>query len=576
MIGATGPQGVIGPTGATGATGLTGPVSPANVSAIRSASERPMQNRMPSAASNYSPGYIDYTTGNYTAYSGYIATPYLIANAGGQMVMNAAPKGSGVNGMAFYDVNKTYISGIAAASLAAGTPFNVPATAAFLRVSFSSGGSSTVGFAGVLMIVDGATLPATFITFEHYAQSETDAAITNGVVRSATMLERYVAATGPAQFNMFDQTKITSGYYVNSTTGALVAYGAAYATDYMFCAGQSFVVASWIMPWSAGFGGAFYDDQHNFISSAISATTAAGTPIAVPANAVYVRFTFLNSGNAGGASAADPTKLVIVYGSTLPAGYVYPLNNIYNQVASFQPWSGKKFYVFGDSISVAFGTQWQNIVTSMTGAVLGTNDSEGGRSLYQAFTSYSDGTTVNTTALATALSTHDFIVLYLSTNDLRGNQGNWISLGTPTDTPSVPAWVQNGTNPPTPYPYSYCSYAQGVIDTIQNAAPTKRLIVVGMYHLQPITGQALPSGDYVWPSNMTNAVIDTFNSALKTICQNRGLTFIDLASTSGINMITLANPDGTPLYLRDHLHPSDTLGYPAVGHQIAKAITGAY
>lgn len=570
--GETGAQGVIGLTGATGAIGATGPTGPVNATTlanVRLSSDRPLRNRCPSPSSAWSAGYIDYTNGTLNAYSTYMATPFIVANAGGQMVMNATPTILGNNGLAFYDANKTYISGITAASLTSGTPFNVPATAAFLRVSFNS--SAEIG---VLVITEGATLPASFVSFEHYASSEVDAAVTGGVNRSGAVLSRYIAATIPGSYNLFDQAAITSGYYINNATGALVSYGSAYASNYMLCAGQSHITTNAILPWGAAFGGAFYDDNLNYLSSAYGSANTSAAPITVPANAVYVRISFLASGNAGGGAAIAASAVTVVNGSTLPTTNVYPLNSPYTRLGVLQPLFGKKFYVFGDSISTAFGTQWQNIVATQTGAVLGTNDSQSGRTLYQAFTSYSNGTTLNSSGLATALTAHDFIVIFLSTNDIRGNGSGYVTLGTPTDTPVVPLTVQGGTQPSPNYPATYCAYAQGVIDTIQTNAPTKKLIVVGMYHLDRPAGQALPSGDYDFTN--VNSEIDSYMAALKTICANRGVCFVDLAGRSGINKITLANPDGSALYLRDHLHPSDTLGFPSVGRQIATALTSAW
>lgn len=589
-IGLTGPQGATGATGATGAqgpTGLTGPVSAANIASIRTSSEKPLQNRMPSDKSNFSPGYINYQTGAYVAGGSWAATPFIVANAGGMMVMNYASGVTGLGGMAFYDVNQAYISGIAGTSILANTPFAVPATAAFLRVCFAYNAPQVLA-GSLLVITDGSTLPASFVSFEKYAKSETDAVI----AASAATLNASIAATEtatisvataltnpliPAVVNLFDPATITDNVLLH-TDGTTPTYSGYYATDFIYCYGLGQVVMSGdIVANTNLISTVFYDVNKSVIGNAGTAIIAAGTPITVPAAAYYLRACYKHT-TGSGYNGVNTATLMVVAGATLPASYTAQPKAVYTQVAAqqaiLQPLAGKKFYVFGDSISTTFGTQWQNIVTANTGAILGTNDAEGGRCLYQAFTAYSDGTTVNTTTLATALATHDFIVLFLSTNDIRGNGSNYVPLGTTADTPFIPPYVQGGAAPPATFPSTYCAYAQGVIDTIQNAAPTKKLVVVGMYHLDRPAGQTLPSGDYDFTSS--NTMIDSFMGALKTICANRGVCFVDLAGRSGINKITLANPDGSPLYLRDHLHPSDTLGFPSVGRQIASALTSAW
>lgn len=219
------------------------------------------------------------------------------------------------------------------------------------------------------------------------------------------------------------------------------------------------------------------------------------------------------------------------------------------------PWKGKKWVNFGDSYSWNFSNIWQNAVAAalgLTPLVDGvTQYANGGRSMslshdpsnwiFSDFMTGSGGT-FNAAALAAALSGADLVTIALGTNDANRVAGGY-PLGTPADA------INAGTA---------CGDLNNALTQICLACPTAKIVGIGPLHVQRISGQTLPSGDFDnWYSDAT---AEAMIAAYKTIYGNFGVGFIDVGHGAGFNRFNIANPDGSALLFRDHLHPS-TLGF---------------
>lgn len=130
---------------------------------------------------------------------------------------------------------------------------------------------------------------------------------------SGTKLAAFNGAQMAPTYNIFDATKIQSGYYINKNTGAVAALAGYFATAMMPAnAGGTMTCNQWQNGASPS-GVAFYDVSGAFISG-ISGPIAPNTPFSVPSTAVYVALTL---------KAADYTAatMMIVWGSVIPGAY---------------------------------------------------------------------------------------------------------------------------------------------------------------------------------------------------------------------------------------------------------------
>ena len=154
---------------------------------------------------------------------------------------------------------------------------------------------------------------------------------------------------------------------------------------------------------STAYGFAWFDVNKVFISS--TEGVAASTAVAVPSNAVYCRVAFAIAGGSPSA-AIDPTTVMIVNGSTLPASYapfagdpvVYgELATLNSEVATITttvsgvfPLAGKKWMPFGDSITAILHGTYQQPAIALTGLTIPIQDAHGGRNTAQIFDNYSN------------------------------------------------------------------------------------------------------------------------------------------------------------------------------------------
>lgn len=116
----------------------------------------------------------------------------------------------------------------------------------------------------------------------------TDSVTTASIQKQAVTVDK--AAFFVPGKNLFDKTAVTAGYYINYTTGNLIANASYSASDYIpVTAGQNYTQ-------SYSHQTAYYDANKTYISG----VAALGTPttprtLTIPAGAVYIRMSVINT-----------------------------------------------------------------------------------------------------------------------------------------------------------------------------------------------------------------------------------------------------------------------------------------
>jgi len=168
--------------------------------------------------------------------------------------------GSGALGHCFYDINKTYMSGVVSGSTGSQT-LTSPAGAAFLRVS------SLLTNTNTQQVEQG--LPTLYEPYQKWFD------------------ENNIPDTKPEKTsfftvgkNKFDKTKVIDGFYVNQTNGLLTAGATHKVTEYMPISEVSYIGNQLMQRY------AFYNINLQFISGGLGET---GVSITAPTNAKYLR-----------------------------------------------------------------------------------------------------------------------------------------------------------------------------------------------------------------------------------------------------------------------------------------------
>ncbi|VVQ25984.1 hypothetical protein [Pseudomonas fluorescens] len=134
------------------------------------------------------------------------------------------------------------------------------------------------------------------------------------VVAAALYAASLVSVSTPKLRNLFDKTMVVPGKTVSVVNGTEAANATYLATGYIPVLGGGAVTFNRANSSNSVFGYDFYDFKKKFISGMPSTTVPAGTAIAVPSGAAYIRGTFLTSTN---------TRLMMaVNGSTMPVDFI--------------------------------------------------------------------------------------------------------------------------------------------------------------------------------------------------------------------------------------------------------------
>lgn len=554
-VGVTGPQGATGLTGATGATGTTGPqgnpgangqVTGPQLVAFHKTQASSLSN-VYDASEAIASTYIDYTTGIAHALAGYTATPMMAANAGGQMICNQKITSTSPNGVAFFDITGAFISGIGG-GINAGTPFNVPANAAFVQFAqYASDGTPAS-----MMVVWGSILPSVYVSFNKAASSD----VTNAVNALTAQMNLIVPT------NILNPANVTVPQYVLSTTGAIGVGTGGYATwgssgVMAVTPGMEFVLNFAAMAAGGSVGLAFYNNG-TFVSGIAYANQLAGTVFTVPSSANQVNITIPPVG----AAPVVPANMMLYTGAVLPPIMVPYGQNLSQATASLiptpaqtalniSPWNGKKAALWCDSIHALYGSVWYPQLLAYHGLNDAFHDSRAGRPMAAIFENWGAAGTVTAASarlatladgglctatsgetITTAMTGIDLCLVMLGTNDTPGT-----TIGTPGDAAGTA---------------TLCGYVETARSVLQAANPNMRLVFVLPYQIG------------IGVASLANQ--QGVNTAIKACCARTGIPVIDQFQESGINQTTMANF----LLTTDTVHPTALGGSKCITPLLAK------
>ncbi|WP_157946337.1 SGNH/GDSL hydrolase family protein [Staphylococcus chromogenes] len=208
--------------------------------------------------------------------------------------------------LAFYDINKQYVSGLAKAStVKQPRTFTTPSNAYYLRTSTVKEGVDTYNYKQYQIEKGTSATPYEeyYRYIDYLRPLIADESILNSKIANGSLTLDKLNFT-KTSVNLFDKTKTTQGYYVNPSTGALTVNSSYYASDFIKIQGATQITKSNSLNLYA-----FYDANKQFVTnSAVSAQT-----VSVPSGAVYVRFSI---------SYLNIDKEMLVIGDKLPSAYV--------------------------------------------------------------------------------------------------------------------------------------------------------------------------------------------------------------------------------------------------------------
>ncbi|WP_169301511.1 SGNH/GDSL hydrolase family protein [Staphylococcus chromogenes] len=208
--------------------------------------------------------------------------------------------------LAFYDINKQYVSGLAKAStVKQPRTFTTPENAYYLRTSTIKEGVDTYNYKQYQIEKgDASTSYEEYYRYIDYLKPLiASGSITGDKIASNTLPIDKLGFT-KTSVNLFDKTKAVKGSYVNPSTGALSANTNYYYSDYINIQGASQVTKSNALNLYA-----FYDANKQFIPNSATSTQT----VTVPSNAVYIRFSI---------SYLNIDKEMLVLGASLPSAFV--------------------------------------------------------------------------------------------------------------------------------------------------------------------------------------------------------------------------------------------------------------
>lgn len=217
--------------------------------------------------------YIDYTTGIAHTNAAYNATGFI------PILPSTNYSFSGQGQTAFYDANKTYISG---ANLGFTNPLTSPENAAYVRCSVNVAGWS-------LFQVEVGNTPT---TFESYYKKLPGTEILENSISGSKLLASSISKektdffiVGKNKFNIND-ADCKLGYYSSSVDGGIYENAAYNVTGYIpVTSGQEYTV-------SLGMQISFLNANKVFIGG-VNGSGAAPYTLTIPANAVYMRCSVL-------------------------------------------------------------------------------------------------------------------------------------------------------------------------------------------------------------------------------------------------------------------------------------------
>jgi len=574
--GATGATGQTGIQGATGATGPQGDVSVATLGA--------MTTKAVAAVTPAGVNLFDKTRvvtgalkadGTVQALTGFQTSAFIPVGSATNILVNVilhgSPSPAPGYGLCFYKGDQTFLSVYSTADTAANTPIPVPAGAAWIRfympVTSASGITPLVDINTVMVAYE--ALPGTYQTFGYVNSTALTAAIAPvsasiGVAQSAAIStsSALAIATKPAIINLFDSSSTQTGYLKFDNT--IVNIANFVTSPYINVQGLSFITSNIIVDAISGSASAIFYNADRTVLSSITSPVAAGTPIAVPAGAVWFRFWIATASGSTRPQWYSPATVMLVNGSTVPGSYKAFGYLTADALTTYMQRQlvGKNWMPWGDSITAKMTGLYQADIVAATGVTIPSQDARGGRRTDQIFEMFqvtgspvatgdpvnglSSGGIIDSTlpqaagdgsvavgavqinapgpwptagqTLATVLTNVDIVTIFLGTNDttLLSN------LGAITDTATAT---------------TYYGYLRAAVEGFLKAKPSIRLVWVIPYKNNGLS--------------ITNHPIVV--AAIKAVCASYAVPVVDLSTVSNVNSLTAAT------LLGDGVHPS-TIG----------------
>jgi len=217
--------------------------------------------------------YVASDTGLLVASTSYNTSDYITISASTQYITSYNRQ------MAFYDENKTYISGISSDPAVTRLVFATPSTAKYMRISVTKALMDS-------MQINLGTYLRPYNTYKVLK----DEYISTGSISGSKMANASITpekfGTGVLKLktgkNLFNKATATSGYYVSNTSGTLLV-NASYAASYWIA-----ILPNTVYTRSYTHQLAYYTSEKVFISG-VDGT--AGENITTPANAYFMRIT---------------------------------------------------------------------------------------------------------------------------------------------------------------------------------------------------------------------------------------------------------------------------------------------
>jgi hypothetical protein len=247
--------------------------------------------------------YINYTTGLIAANASYSASDYIPVNPSTQYYATYPGQ------FAFYTANKVFISGINGTP----NPFTTPSSAAYVRLSMLTTNVSTMQL----------ELGSTATSYSSFGAKLDTSTVEDGFPSSK--LDITVVGGVPSK-NLFNLITITSGFYVNYLTGALVTAAGYNASDYIPVSPSTVYVVNSDIAGIEQF--AFYTSDKVFISGLINVNGVSSLKYTTPPTAAYVRHTVRNAQIASYQVNLGHKVNYQTYGTKVPDGTTTIINYI--------------------------------------------------------------------------------------------------------------------------------------------------------------------------------------------------------------------------------------------------------
>jgi lysophospholipase L1-like esterase len=223
--------------------------------------------------------YVDSTTGNLVTATGFVVSGFINVSSSTAYIIKHARH------YAFYDVNKTFISGLNAGSPFNNITFTTPSNCVYVKFSWT--------VAAVSVSIQQMNVGSTLLSYEEFKQFIPRELIQKPIIAGSDIEEKTIPLSKTLFYtestNLYNKDAITNNAYVDSSNGTIVTGSNGFvACDFIP------IKSSTAYAISRARHIAFYDTNKAFISGQ---TTTAGVVVNIttPSNAKYMRTSYYPS-----------------------------------------------------------------------------------------------------------------------------------------------------------------------------------------------------------------------------------------------------------------------------------------